>query len=1090
MLIERYKVKLEKIGRIYKIFYKFRFLFAFILIFIVALTSTLLGIKGYIINTVKITDINYGEKLNYEAKGLFSNYISYEFKAENNNEWSKEEPYKVGNYEIRGISKNIFGGFTYGESTKFKINPLNVDVKILENSSSIYGEIPILDFGLINGDRLIELDFSYESFNNNLANVKMDESSIKIIDINNEDVTDCYNFNFESSYEISLLPRKITFEAKESIEYDALKHKFNNIDLIDGSLYNLDRYEIDDSNEFIDAKDYKNSLKINFFDNKNRDVSNFYSYSFNDDSHLEITKRNIIIKTSDFTKIYDGKASENNTSLSVIEGSLANGDKIESTLPLHIDAGTYKNQPTITIRNSKGEVVNKNYNIKIEAGNYIISPRPLKITFRFSDKTYDGDYYNNVENIYDEGILDGHYISVHVNQNMMHVGTHSYDFEVNVYDDNTYEEVTKNYSITVSCNNYEVYKRKITIQTISWDTGYTGKPQGFPMYKVSSGTLAATDSLELVSYRKETNIGTYENEVILKIIHRDAGDVTFDYDIAYDYGTFSILEKVDNNGGNDDDLDDSDWEGFLDTDYDSGDGGYPSYSTEIINSNDSLEYGGGGNNFNQNLNEVVLKYTPTKSGSSFFKSSSFGRYNGKSFEEAPLYQPKYGVNPQEFISILLEQQSGIELAGSLNYYKVASRTSDLVPLYPKLNKKQQYDAYSVISDLKTKDIFVEGYDFDYLKNHSLIDNATFNDENVRLEEENYRAFVDENYRGIEGKTFDLLKDFIKEKNLASFDTITLANKLMNLFKNEYFYSTKNLTAGNSSNPMIAFLTQTKIGKCDYFAGAASLIFRMNGKPSRVIGGYLINGETVGKTYDVIAFQKHAITEVYIEGKGWVGFDFTVAPLLDGEEIPPIDGNDEDGSATGGTSLEEGGDSGNQGSGGGSGENQPKEIISLYTDSATFEYDGKEHSYEKYSMDGNLKDGDQLFINTWSKISKAGSIKNDIQLEIRNKENKPSFNNYTIRKYLGDLTIQKRDIYLTTEDITISFSDLKSYVTTLSIENLISGDYIYRGIQQTANIKKQGVYKNIFTVQKIINDKGEDVTNCYNIHYIYGKLTVI
>ncbi len=1090
MLIERYKVKLEEFGRIYKLFYKFRFLFVFILIFIVALTSTLLGIKGYVINTVKIADISYGEKLSYQSKGLFSNYISYEFKNENSNEWTKEEPYKVGNYEIRGISKNIFGGFTYGESTKFSIAPLNVDVKTLENSSSTYGEIPSLDFGLINGDRLIELDFSYESLNNNIANVRVDESSIKIIDINNEDVTSCYNFNFENSYEISLLPRKITFEAKESIEYDALKHKFNNIDLIDGSLYNLDRYEIDDSNEFIDAKDYKHSLKINFFDNKNRDVSRFYSYSFNDDSYLEITKRNITIKTSDFTKIYDGKASENNTSLTIKEGSLASGDKIESTLPLHIDAGTYKNQPTITIRNSKGEVVNKNYNIKIEAGNYIISPRPLKIIYRFSDKTYDGDYYNNVENIYEEGILEGHHISAHVNQNMMHVGTHGYDFEVNVYDDNTYEEVTKNYAITISCNNYEVYKRKITIETISVDTGYTGKPQGFPMYKVSSGTLAATDSLELVSYRKETNIGTYENEVILKINHQDAGDVTFDYYITYDYGTFSILEKVDSNEGDIDVSEDPEWDGFFDTDYDFGDGGgnIPTDAEDKIEANDSLEYDGGGNSFNQNLNEVVLKYTPTKSGSSFFKSSSFGRYNGKSFEEAPLYQPKYGVNPQEFISILLEQKNAKELAGNLNYYKVASRTSDLVPLYPKLNKEQQFDAYSVISDLKTKDIFVEGYDFDYLKNHSLIDNVTFNDENVRLEEENYRAFVDENYRGVESKTFDLLNDFIDKKDLRTFDTITLANKLMNLFKNEYFYSTKNLAAGNSSNPMITFLTQTKIGKCDYFAGAASLIFRMNGKPSRVIGGYLINGETVGKTYDVILFQKHAITEVYIEGKGWVGFDFTVAPLLDGEEIPPIDGNNENGSATGGTSLEEGGDSGNQGSG--SGENLPKEIISIYTDSATFEYDGKEHSYEKYSMDGNLKNGDELFINTWSNISKAGSIKNDIQIEIRNMQNQPSINNYTIRKYLGDLTMQKRDIYLTTEDITISLSDLKSYTGTLSIENLINGDYIYKGIQQTASIKKPGIYKNIFTVQTIINDKGEDVTNCYNIHYIYGNLTVI
>ena len=76
-------------------------------------------------------------------------------------------------------------------------------------------------------------------------------------------------------------------------------------------------------------------------------------------------------------------------------------------------------------------------------------------------------------------------------------------------------------------------------------------------------------------------------------------------------------------------------------------------------------------------------------------------------------------------------------------------------------------------------------------------------------------------------------------------------------------------------PLDAFLFEDKIGYCQQFSGAAALMLRMLGIPSRVVAGFAPG--TLDKStheYVVRDLDAHSWIEVWFEGIGWVTFDPT------------------------------------------------------------------------------------------------------------------------------------------------------------------------------------------------------------------------
>jgi transglutaminase-like putative cysteine protease len=78
-------------------------------------------------------------------------------------------------------------------------------------------------------------------------------------------------------------------------------------------------------------------------------------------------------------------------------------------------------------------------------------------------------------------------------------------------------------------------------------------------------------------------------------------------------------------------------------------------------------------------------------------------------------------------------------------------------------------------------------------------------------------------------------------------------------------------------PLEAFLFDEKSGYCQHFSGAAALMLRMLGIPTRVVSGFA-PGTLDKKTHEYVVkdLDAHSWIEVWFEGIGWVPFDPTPA----------------------------------------------------------------------------------------------------------------------------------------------------------------------------------------------------------------------
>ena len=74
-------------------------------------------------------------------------------------------------------------------------------------------------------------------------------------------------------------------------------------------------------------------------------------------------------------------------------------------------------------------------------------------------------------------------------------------------------------------------------------------------------------------------------------------------------------------------------------------------------------------------------------------------------------------------------------------------------------------------------------------------------------------------------------------------------------------------------PLVSFVTQTKAGYCQHFAGAMAAMLRMLGVPARVAVGFT-SGTPDDGTWVVTDHDAHAWVEVWFSGIGWVPFDPT------------------------------------------------------------------------------------------------------------------------------------------------------------------------------------------------------------------------
>ena len=77
-----------------------------------------------------------------------------------------------------------------------------------------------------------------------------------------------------------------------------------------------------------------------------------------------------------------------------------------------------------------------------------------------------------------------------------------------------------------------------------------------------------------------------------------------------------------------------------------------------------------------------------------------------------------------------------------------------------------------------------------------------------------------------------------------------------------------------------FLNDERRGYCDMFASSLAVLCRTAGIPARLATGFA-PGDPNGESFNLRAEDKHAWTEVYFPGAGWVALDATAGAVTDG-----------------------------------------------------------------------------------------------------------------------------------------------------------------------------------------------------------------
>lgn len=1053
MLTATYREKLEKYEKFTTFFYKFRILFLVVITFIGTSVATLMSIKGLVINEIVLQDTEYGKSLEYYCKAIFSNDMYYEFSDANSDSWTKTEPKTPGEYKIRGVSKNIFNQDRPGKAYTFKILPKTAEVTL--DNTFVYGANDAstgLNFNLEYNDKVIDIQYEILSASENTVNFKL-KNNFKIVNSVGEDVTSYYNFNIHDSYSGQFKKIDLSLEAKGEIEYDGNEHQGNDLEIVSGNLFNGDKLSIVKRNKFRAVGRFMDNPEIKITSSNGVDVTNLYRYHYSSSSYYTINRRKLEIKVDDYTKTYDGKALLNKEiSYSIKSGSLLSGHTLKLYLPNKIDAGVYKEAPIISLLNQENESQTSNYQITFDYGTYTIKKRPITITYNMNDITYNGFGGISFRNTYDEkDLVEGHAIVwSYYGKDYVHAKTYeSFNPDVQIMDSEYKNDFTKNYDITIKSNSFTVHKYNIKIKTGSERFPYTGNEYSWPEFEII-GEYPETDTFNIKKATTAIDIGSYTNVIEFEIINSRFGDVTNDYNITFDYGCISIYKahESDDKGNEGGVTIDDDGEVELDQDN--------NYPYDEVGENDNKEV-------------VVFRYTPYSSGNVFLMSNTgYGDFNGKrGWSAAENYKSQYGINPQEFIRYLLMDKIDNQY-GVVDYYNIKSRSIDLVGNYPYLDSLQENDNTNIISNLKDNYVDVKMLNFDYYEDYTKLDGLTQTSEKVKNEEANYSKFVYQNYLGFGSGFKEKYQKYVDQKSLKDTSVIGLAKKIKNLFNDGFEYSAENILASKREDPIYSFLTETKIGKCDYFAGAATIFYRLNGFPARMIGGWSIpvSSSDVGRTLDVKMKQAHAITQVYLNGKGWVSFDFTI---------------------------------GGAGGGAGSDETSSEIDLSKYdlvitTESQFKVFDDEPLKGKEATLSGNLKDGHKFYSFNTSSITRAGLIENKVNYAILDENGSDVSSQYSIYENFGYLVINKRQAIGKTISKRIPY-DGKEHIADLELIGLIDGfSYSFN----PSSFIEKGTYDAVATIAEIVKFLDQDKTwqgeiinyiDCFDVEYDYGVITI-
>jgi protein-glutamine gamma-glutamyltransferase len=111
-------------------------------------------------------------------------------------------------------------------------------------------------------------------------------------------------------------------------------------------------------------------------------------------------------------------------------------------------------------------------------------------------------------------------------------------------------------------------------------------------------------------------------------------------------------------------------------------------------------------------------------------------------------------------------------------------------------------------------------------------------------------------------------------NVKELSADRVLDRLSSFFTQNFRYSLKLAGSGNQSTPLSAFLLEQRVGHCEYFATATTLLLRGAGIPARYVVGYSVREwSPLEQQFVVRSRHAHAWTIAYTNGN-WQSLDTT------------------------------------------------------------------------------------------------------------------------------------------------------------------------------------------------------------------------
>lgn len=536
MLYEKYERRVKRQLTLLKLIKKYRILLMTLAVVSFSMVTGYSATKGLIYDVAIPNAFEYGETVQIRSSSLFSD-VTYEYRSEGDTEWSKDQPVRAGKYEVRIITKQVFGS----NNTKlysFEIKPKKVDIT-LKDTLVLYGVDPIVNIDLVEGDQIDSIAFNYANMAQTSTTVTL--SSIVIKDALGSDVT--------SSYELVFAPQTIAFTARliqirildATQIYDGQILTSNDYEIVDGFLLEGHELQIIGSGSQTEVGISDNHIQSWKVMSGELDVS--ANYRIDEISgELEVTKRDITIETHSAQKTYDS------TPLSTIDytliGSLVDGHTIKVISFSNISAvGIKDNIFVIVIEDANGLDMTHNYNIEYQYGKLEIFKRTLVIETTGDQKVYDGKALTNTNFTLVSGeLVTGHNFNVDKSSEITSVGEIDNEISLSIIDQNQLN-VSDNYDIQMSYNTLMISQRNITLETRSTTAVYDGNPLQYGHFDLTQGTLVDGETFFVAGYTTERNVGFYDNELDIQIQTNNGENRTQNYTIEYILGSLEITPK-------------------------------------------------------------------------------------------------------------------------------------------------------------------------------------------------------------------------------------------------------------------------------------------------------------------------------------------------------------------------------------------------------------------------------------------------------------------------------------------------------------------------------------------------------------------